>query len=105
MTTLLRHVLQIFEEAETVVRLDALARELEIDPATLDNMIQHWVRKGRIRAVVDMPEGTACHGCGADGGCPFVVHLPRRYELIRLGSDPTLDKMICSKDIVQIIKG
>lgn len=90
MTVTLRRVLEAFEEAEGVIRLDALSRELNIDPGTLDSMIQHWIRKGRIREVCDglpdgcdcLPDGCDCRACSIKGACPFVIHLPRRYELV-----------------------
>jgi hypothetical protein len=88
MATLLRRVLEAFEQTETTIRLDALCRELEVDPGTLDNMIQHWVRKGRIREVIDAPAGAGCHGCGVQAECPFVMRLPKRYALARGVEDP-----------------
>ncbi|HML22406.1 MAG TPA: FeoC-like transcriptional regulator [Aggregatilinea sp.] len=84
MSVTLRQVLQAFEQAGSSVRLDALSRQLGIDPGTLDGMIQHWVRKGRIKEVSDaLPDGcaTSCHGCDVQSGCPFVARMPRRYAL------------------------
>lgn len=80
--TTLRRVLDAFEQTETPLRLDQLSRSLDLDRATLENMIQHWVRKGRIREV-DGPQEAACNSCGVKNGCPFVVQLPRRYVLVR----------------------
>ena len=82
MTTMLRQVLAAFENAGTTVRLDALSRDLGLDPATLDNMLAYWVRKGRIREVRDLPGG-GCASCGLGSDCPFVMRLPARYELVR----------------------
>lgn len=68
------------------MRLDQLSRELGVDPATLDNMIQHWVRKGRLR-VVEGGTGAganACSKCGIKGACPFPVKIPRTYELVSI---------------------
>lgn len=84
--TTLRLVLEAFENAERPLRLDDLSRSLRVDPATLDNMIQYWVRKGRIRAD-NGPDQGGCSACGVKGHCPFVVQLPRRYILVRSG-DP-----------------
>jgi hypothetical protein len=86
MTTMLRQVLAAFENAETTFRLDALSRDLGVDPATLDNMLAYWVRKGRIREVHDLPAG-GCSSCGVGSECPFVLRMPTRYELVR-GDDP-----------------
>ncbi len=82
MTTMLRQVLAAFENAETTFRPETLSRELGVDPATLDNMIAYWVRKGRIREVRDLPAG-GCAGCGVGSECPFVLRMPARYELVR----------------------
>lgn len=83
MTVTLRQVLQAFEQADTSLRLDTLSRELGIAPGLLEGMIDHWVRKGRIKEVRDaLPDGcTSCHGCGVRNECPFVTRLPRRYAL------------------------
>lgn len=55
-----------------------IARELGVDAATVEDMIAFWVRKGKLRDV------NACTTCstGSCGGCPFVVNLPKQYQLI-----------------------
>ena len=90
MTVTLRQVLQAFEQADTSLRLDALSRELGIAPGLLEGMIDHWVRKGRIREVHDaLPDGcTSCHGCGVRSECPFVTRPPRRYALVTIPTEP-----------------
>ena len=83
MTTALRRVLEAIEAADGAIRFDQLSRELDIDAGMLDGMLQHWVRKGRIREVVDTDPDTAnCDHCGVKGRCPFVMQMPRRYELV-----------------------
>ncbi len=91
MTVTLRQVLQAFEQAGSTVRIDALSRQLGIDPGTLDGMIQHWVRKGRIQEVSDaLPQDcTSCHGCDVKSGCPFVARMPRRYALAKAPAPPS----------------
>lgn len=76
----LRQVLSIFENTDEPLRLPQIARDLDIPTERLDGMIQHWVRKGKLREVVNM---TDCGSCGRNGGCPFVLELPRSYELVR----------------------
>ncbi len=90
MTTTLRRVLQAFEEAQCTVRLDLLSRQLNLDPTTLDSMIQYWVRKGQIQEVEDMPDN--CNTCHVSG-CPFILKMPKRYTLVqRAAGQPTIDQ-------------
>jgi len=79
-STILRQVLEKFETADHALSLPQIARELNISLPRLEGMIQHWVRQGKIResgAVAD------CGSCGARGACPFVLTLPRTFELVR----------------------
>lgn len=81
MTTSLRRVLETIKAAEGAVRFDQLSRDLDIEAGMLDGMLQHWVRKGRIREVIDTDAANCTH-CGVKGRCPFVMQMPRRYELV-----------------------
>ena len=77
MATTLRQVLEQFEQSQGAVSLQQMARTLGIERGTLQNMIDYWVRKGKLREV-----GTpVCTTCGSASECPFVVVLPRCYEL------------------------
>ena len=71
-------ILIIFEEARNPLSIRAVARELEISPARLEGMILYWVGKGRIREAVLPYE---CGTCGKNERCPFIIELPRSYEL------------------------
>ncbi|HVU14471.1 MAG TPA: FeoC-like transcriptional regulator [Phototrophicaceae bacterium] len=73
----LRTVLQHFERQPGTIALPVLARELGLEQAMLQEMIDYWVRKGRLREVFV----TNCAACGSARGCPFVVAMPRCYEL------------------------
>lgn len=75
----LRQVLTIFETATGPLSLPQIARELDVSPERLDGMIQHWVRKGKIRASSSLTE---CGSCGHGGACAFVMALPRSYEVV-----------------------
>jgi hypothetical protein len=77
--TTLRQVLTIFETTNRPFSLPQLAHELNVSPERLDGMIQHWVRKGKIRASGSVTE---CGSCGHNGACPFVMEMPRSYELV-----------------------
>lgn len=66
----LRAVLEA--EGGRPVRLDALARELGVDPAVLAPMVEHLARRGLLGAGI----APTCHGCPvtcagpASRGCP-----------------------------------
>jgi hypothetical protein len=74
----LRQVLTVFQTATGPLSLPQIARDLEVTPERLDVMIQHWVRKGRIR---ESGSVTECGSCGHSGSCAFVMEMPRTYEL------------------------
>ena len=80
----LRQVLTIFETAVTPLSMPQIARQLDVSPEQLEGMIQHWVRKGKIR---ENKAATECGSCGHGSSCPFVLDLPRSYELV---TDATL---------------
>lgn len=89
MASPLREVLAIFTNQTGPVSVNQMARDMAIEPALLRDMIDYWVRKGKLREVTG--SSTACTTCGGKTGCPFVVSLPRYYELAREGdvaSDP-----------------
>lgn len=69
----------IFETTSRPLSLPQIAHELDVSPERLEGMIQHWVRKGKIR---ESGSVTECGGCGHKGACPFVMAMPRSYELV-----------------------
>lgn len=87
MASQLQKVLDRFAKHDIPRSLKGMARELDIDPGVLDGMIAYWVRKGKLREVSVNGEG--CTTCGIKNGCPFVVALPRYFELVR--EHPTPD--------------
>ena len=85
MTTVLRQVLQMFEQADAPLSVRQMARELDMTPAMLEGMLAHWVRRGKLRRV---QPGQVCGTCGKATQCPLVAHLPFAYELVREGEPP-----------------
>ncbi len=79
MASVLKQVLQHFENRAGAVSLAQMARDLNVDPATLEGMIDYWVRRGRLRASGGPVQ--ACSACGVRSGCPFVSKMPRFYEI------------------------
>lgn len=86
----LRQVLTIFETTNRPLSLPQIAHELKVSPERLEGMIQHWVRKGKIR---ESSSVTMCGGCGQKGACPFVMEMPRSYELVTSGHFVPLAQM------------
>lgn len=80
----LKQVLTAFEQADGPLSLGAVARELNVSPELLESMIAYWVRKGRIRETSAAGE---CRTCGIKGQCPFVMQMPRSYELAPADGD------------------
>ncbi|HOU41317.1 MAG TPA: FeoC-like transcriptional regulator [Promineifilum sp.] len=89
---MLRELLRLVEAADGPITLAELGRELNVDVAVLDGMLQHWVRKGRL--VTDsgtakscaggcgcMSVGGGCGSCAGMAACPFVARLPVVYRL------------------------
>jgi hypothetical protein len=87
----LRDVLTAFEENGSM-SLAQMARHYEVDPRLLEEMIQYWVRKGRLR---DAAAITGCNGCPVAGtscnGCTLTTAPTppqgHRYEKIELSME------------------
>jgi hypothetical protein len=95
----LRQVLTVFETADSPLSLSQIARDLDITPDRLEGMIQHWVRKGKIRHSRSLTECGSCgHYCGQQGGCPFVMPMPRSYELVTVNDTISLNVMSVTCD-------
>ena len=76
----LSQVLDAFEESKGPLTMSQIARDLHVSPARLEGMIQYWVRKGKLQETVAYSD---CGTCGrGEGDCPFVIELPRSYELV-----------------------
>lgn len=76
----LRQVLDAFRQSEPL-SMTQLAKKLNVDLNTLDDMLQFWVRKGKLREV----RPNNCGDCGGIQHCPVKVAVPRRYELVAEG--------------------
>lgn len=80
MTSQLRAVLNRFADQSAPISVNRLAQEMNIERGVLGDMIDYWVRKGKLREVNS--GGQACNTCGVKGACPFIIALPRYYELV-----------------------
>lgn len=75
----LGQVLESFENSPGSKSLLALARELNLSRSQTENLVDYWVRKGRIRVVAQQPD---CQTCGSEKACPFIFEMPRYYEIV-----------------------
>ena len=80
MATPLRQVLDQFDHQDGSLSLGQIARELALEPAMLQEMLDYWVRKGKLRRSDCCPTG--CGTCHCGDHCPFVVTLPQVYERV-----------------------
>ncbi len=85
---MLHQLLNAIENAEGPILLCDLARQLDIEPAIVADMITFWVRKGRLQdddAVLGDALSCGTHQNGSDhcgvGGCPFVVKTPQTFSV------------------------
>lgn len=81
MASQLREVLNRFTDQNAPVSLNHMARDMGLEPGVLHGMIDYWVRKGKLREI-STGTGENCTTCGIKSACPFVVALPRYYELV-----------------------
>ncbi len=93
MATPLREVLARFTEQAAPLSVSQLAREMAIEPGLLHDMIGYWVRKGKLREIVGSSQ--ACTACGSQRDCPFIVALPRYYELAGSADDAAPPPCAC----------
>lgn len=83
MATTLRRVLEHVESQAGAVSLAQMSRALDVPRPLLQEMIDYWVRKGRLREA-----GTAaCGACGSASLCPAVAFALKRYEPVTGGAD------------------
>jgi hypothetical protein len=87
---MLRQVLHEVESARGAIRVDEISQRLGIERGVVEDMIQFWVRKGRLQMDEDAtmaaaPAACATGSCGGScpgpQGCPFIMKMPRTYSL------------------------
>jgi hypothetical protein len=80
----LGRLLSLFENSPGSLSIASLARELDISPGRVEEMVEFWIRKGRIKASSQL---TDCGTCSVQGGCPFILEMPRTFEIVKGGAD------------------
>jgi hypothetical protein len=85
---MLRRILTEIKKSSGTVDLYELQQKLGINRSTLEGMIQHLVRTGRL--VDDNAEqvsanqgcaGSSCGSCAGLANCAFVAKMPKTYSL------------------------
>ena len=76
--TKLSQLLEYVEKSPGVNSLREIAADLDLSVSQVENMLEFWIRKGRLQQV---RSASACGSCSARGGCP-VVGFPPGYEVI-----------------------
>lgn len=80
MPSQLKQVLNHFAEQSEPMSISKLAQDMQLNPGVLYGMIDYWVRKGKLREVNSTSQ--ACNTCGIKSGCPFIVAMPRYFEIV-----------------------
>ena len=75
----LREVLTAFEQGGSM-SLAEMSRRYDVDPAVLEDMIQFWVRKGRLRDACTVGGCGACHMSGSCAAVTTATGQPHHYE-------------------------
>ncbi len=78
--SILSKLLTLIEESSGAYSIQGLARELDVSPAHVESMLEYWIRKGKIYPSTNLTE---CGSCSTQGDCPFVLDMPRTYELVK----------------------
>lgn len=78
----LRRLLDLFEGSSGALSMRDMARELDISREQVQSMMEYWIQKGKIRVSAAL---TDCGSCGSVGDCPFIVEMPKSYELVKEG--------------------
>lgn len=86
---MISQVIREIKKSGGTISLDELNRRLGIERSALEGMLEYCVRRGILRS--DNAEngefgcGETHGGCGSScagyQGCPFVVNMPKMYEL------------------------
>ncbi len=87
-TSKLSNLLTKIEESSGAFSIQALARELDLTPERVESMLEYWVRKGKIESSTNLTE---CGSCSSQGVCPFVLEMPRTYELVKDGAEDLVE--------------
>jgi hypothetical protein len=84
---MLGRVLRELQDGRGTLRLEDLARRMEMEPSALKGLVDFWVRKGRLTLAADeAAQSAACTGacgsaCPGEAQCVFVARMPAIYSV------------------------
>jgi hypothetical protein len=78
-TSTLSRLLELLEDSQGAISIQTLARELGVTQSRVENMLDYWIQKGKIKASNALAD---CGGCGTSDYCPFILDMPKTFELI-----------------------
>lgn len=72
--TKLQQLLDLIENSQRGISLRGIAGELDISTGQVENMLDYWVRKGRLQI---MDPSAKCAACASSEGCSYLTDFPR----------------------------
>ena len=84
---MLHQVISEIKNSQGAVSVKEIGQKLNIEPTAVEDMIEFWVRKGRLKVDQNFsPQSDLAGGCagctssctGAEQ-CPFVMKLPKTF--------------------------
>ncbi len=94
METTLTRILAAIEAAEGPLSLKQLADQFDLSRGLIEDMLQFWARKGRLR-VIEAGAEIDCSCCAARAGCSLAAKMPKRYEIVDNDNESDVDAGVC----------
>ena len=85
----LRQLLEYVEDSPSGISLQEMARDLNLSISQAENMMEYWVRKGRLQAVGPAPD---CAGCASGSSCSFLIDFPPTFQVATEGKPQIPEK-------------
>ena len=87
-TSKLSRLLSFVEGLSGAISVRELARELDISQGRVESMLEYWINKGKIKKSSSQTE---CGNCSEMGDCPYILEMPRTYEMVSGGVGEVID--------------
>jgi len=84
----LSRLLTVLERASGAITVRELARELDISQGRVESMMDYWISKGKIK---NSTSQTECGNCSEQGDCPYILEMPRTFELVKEGAEDLVE--------------